>query len=189
MKTKEPACHNGAPRSRTREGKCTCWSEYQIGKPQHSLLPSLTDEHVYWGHAQALQMPNEGNRGEDTPNGIPMDTPMDTMDTPMDIPMGTPTPTDAVASLREVRCLWAQLDHAVRLWSRTWTYPLAHVLLFSMSLLLLSVFGISIPLLRGETIDDRLAGMFCALFQNGYNVSRVCSTGYRMRMQVRRRAM
>ncbi|XP_052127384.1 gustatory and odorant receptor 63a-like isoform X2 [Frankliniella occidentalis] len=86
-------------------------------------------------------------------------------------------------ALADLRWLWMQLQHLVRMWSLTWTPCLAHLILSSVTVLLLSVFGISLPLLRGQVIDDRLAGMMTAVVHNIYNINRVCSAGSRVRRE------
>lgn len=87
-------------------------------------------------------------------------------------------------AIRELRWLWLQLAHATRLWGAACSLALAHLLLFCMAAVLLSVFGIAVPLLRGQPLDDRQAGMVVAILHNGHNIASVCGTGNRLRRQV-----
>ncbi|KAE8742575.1 Gustatory receptor 96, partial [Frankliniella occidentalis] len=67
-------------------------------------------------------------------------------------------------ALADLRWLWMQLQHLVRMWSLTWTPCLAHLILSSVTVLLLSVFGISLPLLRGQVKDAFVKEMTRAKF-------------------------
>lgn len=95
-------------------------------------------------------------------------------------------PTDTTERLRQVRWLWLQLDHSARLWARAWTYALGHLLLFSMATFLLSLFGVMVPLLRAQTLDERQAGMVAGIGHNFHNIYSVCAAGHRVRTQVRK---
>ncbi|KAK3928108.1 Gustatory and odorant receptor 63a [Frankliniella fusca] len=60
---------------------------------------------------------------------------------------------EAARELAALRGLWLQLQYLLRMWSRALAPSLAHLLLCSVTVLLLSVFGISIPLLRHQVKD------------------------------------
>ncbi|XP_034234041.1 gustatory and odorant receptor 63a-like [Thrips palmi] len=87
--------------------------------------------------------------------------------------------------LREARWLWLQLDHSARLWARAWTHALAHLLLFSMATVLLSIFGVMMPLLRAQGLSDQHVGLVVGVGHNCHNIYALCTAGYRVRTQVR----